>query len=177
MSGAESELNERWTLSIRGIPGSVPRAQLRTTLTYALMPRLRAGIEVNPRSGREKANPLVNWLAVTETRKRPAIMLGTSSDRIGTPTGQSFYLTAAKDLSTATGLPVAPYVGTAYSTYQHRLLFIGGLNVNFTRDISALVLFDGVHVHPTLNWSRGRHVLSLILVQGRQPGLSYSISF
>ena len=104
-------------------------------------------------------------------------MFGTSSDRIGTPTGQSFYTTVAKDVKEWTGLPIAPYTGVAYSTYQHRFLWIGGMNVNLGRDISGLVLFDGVHVHPTLNWSRGRNVVSLILVRGRQPGLSYSVSF
>jgi len=177
VSGAESGLNERWTYSFRAVPGAVPRAQLRTTLTYTLIPRLRVGVEVNPRSGKEKVNPLLNWLAVTEGRKRPAVMFGTSSDRIGTPTGQSFYATVAKDLSQATGLPVAPYVGTAYSTYQDRFLLIGGLNVNFPRNISALTIFDGVHVHPTVSWSWRRHIFSLILVRGRELGLSYSISF
>ena len=91
MSGAESGLNERWTYSFRAVPGAVPRAQLRSTLTYTLMPRLRVGVEVNPRSEKEKVNPLLNWLAVTEGRKRPAIT------RL-----------VAKDLSQATGLPVAP---------------------------------------------------------------------
>jgi len=177
VSGAESDLNERWTLSMRGIPGAVPRAQLRSTLTYALKPRLRAGIEVNPRSGKEKVNPLLNWLAVTEGANRPAVMLGTSSDRIGTPTGQSFYMTVAKDVKQWTGLPIAPYTGAAYSTYQQRFLWIGGINVNLSRDLSGLVLFDGVHLHPTMNWSKGRNVVSLILVRGRQPGLSYSVSF
>ena len=65
----------------------------------------------------------------------------------------------------------------AYSTYQDRFLLIGGLNVNFARNISALTIFDGVHVHPTVSWSWRRHIFSLILVRGREPGLSYSISF
>jgi hypothetical protein len=39
------------------------------------------------------------------------------------------------------------------------------------------VIFDGVHVHPLLNFSHDRHALSLILVKGRDPGVSYSISF
>ena len=56
------------------IPGSVPRAQLRTTLTFRLTPRLQAGIEINPRSTEEKANPLVNWLAVPERRTRPPLL-------------------------------------------------------------------------------------------------------
>jgi hypothetical protein len=177
VSGAGEGQKERWTYSFRAIPGAVPRAQLRNTLTYSPAPQLRVGLEVNPRSQKEKVNPLVNWLPITEGARRPSVMFGTSSDRIGTPTGQSFYMTVAKDLHHATGVPIAPYVGTAYSTYQDRFLFIGGLNVNFTRQISTLTMFDGVHVHPTVNWTWRRHVFSLVLVRGREPGVSYSVSF
>ena len=53
----------------------------------------------------------------------------------------------------------------------------GGLSVGFTEQWGALALFDGVHLHPMVNFSRGRHVVSLILVRGRDPGVSYSISF
>lgn len=86
-------------------------------------------------------------------------------------------MTVAKDVKQWTGLQIAPYTGAAYSTYQQRFLWIGGINVNLSRDLSGLVLFDGVHLHPTMNWSKGRNVVSLILVRGRQPGLSYSVSF
>jgi len=177
VSGAENNNQNRFTFSSRVIPGAVRRAQLRTTLTYRLTPRLQAGIEVNPRSTEEKANPLVNWLALPETKSTPAIIMGTSSDRIGTPGGQSFYATASKNLKRETRLPIAPYFGVAYGTYQNRLRYIGGLNIGFTEQLTSLVIFDGVHVHPTMNFSYKRHVLSFILVRGKEPGVSYSISF
>jgi hypothetical protein len=148
---------------------------VRTTLTYKFLPTLSAGIEYNPRAG--KVSPLANWLAVSETRRRPALILGTSSDRIGTPHGQSFYATVSKNLRRETRLPIAPYAGLAYGTYEDRLRAIGGLNIGFTEAITSLVVFDGVHVHPMLNYSRGRHGASFILVRGRNPGVSYSISF
>ena len=119
----------------------------------------------------------MNWLAVTETGNRPALIVGTSSDRIGTPSGQSFYATASKNLKRETHLPIAPYFGFAYGTYQDRLRPIGGLNVGFTEQLTALIIFDGVHVHPLMSFSHGRHTFSLILVQGRRPGVSYSIAF
>lgn len=177
MSGAKGNLKQRWAFSLRGIPGEVPRAQIRSTLTYAITSTLRAGIELNPRSEEEWANPLVNWLALSEGEKRPAIILGTSSDRIGTPTGQSFYATGSKDLRKLTGLPIAPYLGTAWTTYQDRFLLIGGMNVRFTRNLSGLAIFDGVHLHPTINWNWGPHTFSLVLVRSQEPGLSYSVSF
>jgi hypothetical protein len=40
-----------------------------------------------------------------------------------------------------------------------------------------LVIFDGVHVHEMLSFSFQRHVFSFVLIRGRHPGASYSISF
>jgi hypothetical protein len=177
VSGAEGSNKNRFAFSARFIPGGVRRAQARTTLTYRLTPRLQAGIEVNPRSTEERANPLVNWLAVPEGKNTPAVILGTSSDRIGTPGGQSFYATASKNLRRETKLPIAPYFGIAYGTHQDRLRYIGGVNIGFTEQLSSLVIFDGVHVHPLLNFSYKRHVFSFLLVRGKEPGISYSLSF
>ena len=151
------------------------RAKWRNTLTYRVLPRLMIGVEYNPLA--DDVNPLVNWLAVTETRKRPALIFGTSSDRIGTPSGTSFYVTASKSLKRETKLPIAPYVGVAYGTYEDRLRPIGGLNVTFTDQISSLVIFDGVKVSPTLSYAYRRHIFSFVLAQGNKPGVSYSISF
>jgi hypothetical protein len=175
VSGAPGKTSQPWTFGIRVIPDQIDRARWRNTLTYRFHPRVSAGIEYNPLAG--KVSPLANVLAMKETNQRPALILGTSSDRIGTPTGQSFYATFSKNLRRETRLPIAPYVGAAYGTYEHRWRAIGGVNIGFTERITALVVFDGVHVHPLLNYSRGRHVFSFLLVRGRDPGVSYSISF
>jgi hypothetical protein len=175
VSGAEGSSKQKWTFSIRAIANQIDRATLRTTLTYRFIPTFSAGIEYNPLAGR--VSPLANWLAVKETLNRPALILGTSSDRIGTPEGQSFYATFSKSLKRETRLPIAPYIGVAYGTYEDRLRPIGGLNIGFTEQLTALAIFDGVHVHPLLSYSKERHVFSFLLVRGRHPGLSYSISF
>ena len=175
MSGAEQKIKYRWSASFRAIANQVPRASVRTTLTYKFLPSLSGGIEYNPRA--DKVSPLANWLAISETKNRPALILGTSSDRISTPSGQSFYATISKNLKREIKLPIAPYFGFAYGTHEDRLRAIGGLNIGFTEQWGALVIFDGVHLHPMLNFSRCRQVLSLILVRGFDPGVSYSISF
>lgn len=175
MSGAGEATKQRWTFGVRVIANQIDRATWRNTLTYRFHPRLTAGIEYNPLAG--KVSPLANWLALPETDKRPALILGTSSDRIGAPSGQSFYATLSKSLRRETGLPVAPYAGVTYGTYEHRWRPIGGLNVNFTKKLSSTIIFDGVHVHPLLNFTAGRHAFSLLMVRGRDPGVSYSISF
>jgi hypothetical protein len=136
---------------------------------------LSAGIEYNPRA--HEVAPLVNLLLLTESARRPALMIGTSTDRIGTPSGQSFYATLSKNLREEIGFPIAPYVGAAYGTYDDRLRPIGGLNISLGKGFSLLATYNGVQVHPLLNYSRGRHTFSLVMVKGRDPGMSYSVSF
>ncbi|CAN5404056.1 hypothetical protein BH20ACI2_BH20ACI2_09150 [soil metagenome] len=165
----------KWTYGVRFIPNTIDRAKWRNTLVYQVNSRLSLGIEYNPLAG--KVSPLANVVALTETENRPAIILGTSSDRIGTPSGQSFYVTASKSLERETSLPIAPYIGVAYGTYEDRARIIGGLNIYLLRGFSSTVLFDGVKVHPLLNYSYGRHQLGFVLVEGKKPGVSYNISF
>jgi hypothetical protein len=144
-------------------------------MTYRFHPRFTAGVEYNPLAG--KVSQIANFVALTETHQRPAIILGTSSDRIGTPSGQSFYATVSKNLKHLTRLNMSPYVGVAYGTYDHRTRVIGGLNMSFGDRWSSTILFDGVRVHPLVNYTYGRHQFGLILERGRHPGASYSISF
>ncbi|MBA2525840.1 MAG: hypothetical protein H0V18_08670 [Pyrinomonadaceae bacterium] len=174
MSGAAND-TYKWTYGLRVISNQIDRAKWRNTLTYRLHRRLTAGFEYNPLA--KKASPIANAVAITETHLRPALILGTSSDRIGTPTGQSFYATLSKSLKHHTGLPVAPYVGVAYGTYEKRARVIGGLNISIGENWGSTILFDGVRVHPLLNYSFGRHQVGVIFERGRHPGASYSISF
>ena len=175
MSGAGNIDPHKWTFGVRALSNQVPRASLRTTLTYRLLPRLSVGVEYNPRA--DDVGLLANFVAITETERRPALIVGTSSDRIGTPSGRSLYATVSKNLSSELRLPIAPYAGVAYSTYEDRFLPIGGLNINFGENFSSQIIFDGVKVHPTLNYATGRHVFTFLLAQGKNPGVSYSISF
>lgn len=174
MSGAAQD-KDKWTYGVRVVSNQIDRATWRNTLTYRFHPRFTAGVEYNPLAG--KVSPLANLVALTETHKRPALILGTSSDRIGTPFGQSFYATLSKNLKHATGLPVAPYVGVTYGTFEDRFRIIGGLNISLDERWSSTILFDGVRVHPLINYTRGRHQFGVMFERGRNPGASYSISF
>ena len=175
MSGTGQADNKKWTFGTRFIPDQINRAKWRNTLTYQVNSRLSVGVEYNPLAG--KVSPLANLVALTETEKRLAIIIGTSSDRIGTPSGQSFYVTASKNLEREIDLPVAPYIGVAYGTYENRFRLIGGINIFFPRGFSSTVLYDGVKVHPLLNYTYERHQFGFMLAQGKSPGFSYSISF
>ncbi len=143
---------------------------------YRFHPRFHVGIEYNPKVG--EVHPLVTFIAVTETLNRPAVILGISSDRIGTPSGTSLYATASKDLERWTGLPIAPYAGIVYGSHEKKVRAIGGLNIRLHRNFTALMQFDGVKLHPSLTYSfNDTHALTFLLIQGKKPGFTYTFSF
>ena len=143
---------------------------------YRWHPRFHIGLEYNPRVG--EVHPLVTMIPVTETLNRPAIIIGISSDRIGTPRGTSIYITASKDLKHWTGLPIAPYGGVVWGSYENKLRAIGGLSFRFRRDLTGLVQFDGVKVHPSMTYSvNDAHALTFLMIRGKHPGITYTFSF
>lgn len=161
---------------MRFIPDEIDRAKVRTTLLYLFSDRIRAGIEWNPLA--DDASLLVNLHLVREGKNRPAVILGLSSDRIGTPSGKSVFLTASYDLKPVTGLSLAPYVGLAHGTFEDKTRAIAGLNVRLSSSLSALAIFDGVHLHEVLSFERGRHGLSAVFIRnGRRVGVSYNVVF
>ena len=152
------------------------RAAVRTTLIYRWRPRVHFGLEYNPKVG--EVHPLLTLIPVTETENRPAIIFGISSDRIGTPSGTSVYLTASKDLEHWTGLPIAPYGGIVYSSHDKKFRPIGGLNIRLHRRLTQLTQFDGVKVHPGLTYTfNDTHALTFLMIRGKSPGMTYTFSF
>lgn len=119
----------------------------------------------------------MNWLIVEEGERRPAVLASTSTDRIGTPDGQSVSATVSKSLVREIHLPIAPYLGLSYGSYDDELRLIGGLSVGFSEAWNLLLTHDGVNAHGIVSYARGRHVLSLLLVDFEDIGLSYSIAF
>jgi hypothetical protein len=143
---------------------------------YRPHPQVSLGIEYNPFA--KEVRPLLTLIPVKETANRPAIIFGISSDRIGTPSGTSFYLTASKDLQRWTGLPIAPYGGIVYGTYEKKWRPIGGLNIRIRNNLTSLIQFDGVRVHPMLTYNFNEtHGLTFLMIKGRSPGVTYTYSF
>lgn len=174
--GAAGTAQGRFIYSLRWLPEEIERARLRTTLVYLFSNRLRAGIEWNPLA--HDASLLVNLHLVREGKRRPAVIIGLSSDRIGTPFGKSVYATGSYDLKSVTGLPIAPYVGVTYGTFEDKTRPIGGVNIRLSKSLSVLATFDGVHAHEVVTWDHGRHSLSAVFVRsGRSGGISYNVVF
>lgn len=149
---------------------------MRATLIYRLHPQIHIGVEYNPLVG--EVHPLLTLIPIKETLNRPAIIFGISSDRIGTPSGTSVYLTASKDLEHWTGLPVAPYGGIVYSSYDKVFRPIGGMIIRFHPKVTSLIQFDGVKVHPSITYSfNDTHAFTFLMIRGKDPGMTYTFSF
>lgn len=153
---------DHFSYTVRVIPGILERARWRNNLAYRIRDGLSVGIEYNPLAG--DIHPTANWRLVDETATRPSVMIGTSSDRIGTPRGTATYLTVAKSLKRETGLPIAPYLGVSYSSYDDRFYIIGGGSIQLSPKTSLLFIHDGVATHGALNYSTGRHTFSALAV-------------
>ena len=160
MRGTGGELT-KWNLAARWLPGfPVERAELRLTATYAVLPNAFVGVEYNPLA--DDIGLLANWRVVDETLTRPSVMVGTSSDRIGTTHGRAYYATVAKDLQHYTGLPVAPYVGAAYGDFDDEWEFVTGASVRWAKGWTSTHVWDGHNLH---------HMLDRFFEDGRRIGV------
>jgi hypothetical protein len=148
----------------------IDRATHRTVLTYRIARDLKAGVEWNAKAG--ELGVVANWRAVGETATRPAVVFGTSSDRIGTPSGQAWFVTVSKGFHR-----VAPYAGASYSGYEQRVIFPFGVNVVLTQNISAMLMNDGVHTHLSATYAHRNAAVTLLLVERKNVGVTVGLTF
>lgn len=154
------------------VPGiKVDRAQWRNTLTYRINSDLRVGVEYNPLG--DDVGVLANWRVLRETESRPAVVLGTSSDRIGTPRGRAYYVTVSKEVADDFSL----YVGAMYGEFEDKVRIPAGASYRFDDRWSALVAYDGVNAHPMVTYNWDRYNLTLLMVGSKYPGLSFGVGF
>ncbi|MFP5246905.1 MAG: hypothetical protein ACLGH0_09440 [Thermoanaerobaculia bacterium] len=148
----------------------IDRATHRTIAMHRITRDLKAGIEWNVKA--EEVGIVANWRALAETHTRPALIFGTSSDRIGTPSGQSVYATVSKSL-----YPFAPYAGVSWSGYEERFLYPFGVNVALPKGFSAMLINDGVHTHLSATYARPRLSITVLAVERRHFGVTVGTTF
>lgn len=149
------------------------RPQWRFTANYRLHRRLQVGVEVNPRAG--EAGPLATLFLVTETEKRPALFLGTSSDRIGSPAGeQSYFATVSKYIP---WLRTSFYGSLNYSEWDGGFNLPLGAGVELGRGFSFRPMHDGQRGHVMLNYFTHQYGASLMYVWLETLGVSISAGF
>jgi hypothetical protein len=135
----------------------------------------KAGVEINPLA--DEIGFVANWRALSETLSRPAVVFGTSSDRIGTPSGQSYFVTISKSLHHDIGVPIAPYVGASYSGFERRVIYPFGVNVAIRPGLSAMVINDGVHTHLSATYGWNRYSLTVLAVERKHVGVTLGAAF
>jgi hypothetical protein len=149
----------------------IDRATHRTVVMYRVTPDVKAGVEWNAKAG--EAGFVANWRALGETERRPALIFGTSSDRIGTPSGQAYYATISKSISSF----LAPYAGLSWSGYEERFVVPFGLNVALPKGWSAMLIHDGVHTHLSATYARRNLSVTLLAVERQHVGVTVGTTF
>jgi hypothetical protein len=149
------------------------RPRWRFTANYRLDHRLQVGIEYNPKV--EEVGPLFTLFVLTESEKRPALFLGTSSDRIGSPAGtQSYFATTSKYFPF---LRASIYASLNYSEWDEALNFPIGAGIELGKGFSIRPMYDGERSHLLLNYFAGQAGLSLMYVWLEKFGVSVSAGF
>jgi len=159
--------------SARYIDTEEERPRWRTTASVRVLPVLQVGIEYNPVVA--EVAPLATWFLLTEDERRPAVFLGTSSDRIGSPEGtQAYYLTAAKHVPT---LRASPYVSLNYSEWDEGINIPFGVHVDLGRGFGMQPMFDGDRGHMLASWSAERFSVTAIWAWFERAGVAMSFGF
>jgi hypothetical protein len=148
----------------------IDRATHRTVVMHRFTPNFKAGVEWNALEG--EVGVVANWRALGETETRPALIFGTSSDRIGTPSGQSYYATVSKSFDR-----FAPYAGISWSEYERRFLYPFGVNVPLGKGWSAMLINDGVHTHLSATYASRKLALTLLAVERKHLGITVGTTF
>lgn len=135
-------------MSVRWIPNSpVERAELREILSWQATKRLSLAVEHNAMENEWLANFNAALSIPGEHVPYLGLIVGTSSDRIGTPEGRSWFMTAPISPPQTFPIPITGYVGAAYGTYENDLRAIGGATWWFNDVTSANVQHDGKNIH------------------------------
>ena len=120
-------------------------------------------------------NPLVSLFLLTETDRRPALFLGTSSDRIGSPEGtQSYYATVSKRFGSSRW---SAYASLNYSEWDSGFNVPFGVEAALTEHVSIRPMYDGDRGHLMVNFFRDRWSVSLLAVDFEYPGVSVAVGF
>ena len=176
---------------MRWLPNStVDRAETRIVGAWRATKRLSLALEWNP--GEDELLPNFNFAPSLPGEHVPGVglVVGTSSDRIGTPEGRAWFASASLNPhGWGWELPVNGYLGAAYGTFADDLRAIGGLRWRVTDELSLSVQHDGEQVHSILSmplsifaegdaWSRWHLDLLLVEVAGvRTAGITLGTRF
>jgi hypothetical protein len=142
-------------------------------LSRRLLSRFQLGLEYNPAAG--EVGPIATAFVLTEQGHRPALFVGTSSDRIGSPEGtQSYYATASRSLG---GLPVSVYGTVNWSEWDDGINFPFGAYVEIAPGVTVQPMYDGQRTHALATYARERFSVTVIYAWLERAGIAASVGF
>lgn len=166
-------MHTNWTFSARYVDTELDRARWRTTLNYRVIPSLQLGAEFNPAAN--EVNALATWFLLTERGRRPALFLGTSSDRIGSPEGkQAYYATVAKNFDP---VRTSAYASLNYSEWDNGWNVPFGANVEVLPGVTIQPMYDGQRTHLLGTYSSSWWNVTLIYAWLESAGIAFSAGF
>jgi len=191
---ADGSLANRWTLSMRYINERRHTAsRQRISIDYALSPRLSVGLErsgSDDSTGPKKTNgifntlrfsdgdtpilPRASWFITTEGKHHPSLVLGLTSDRLSTPHGQAFFLTAAHTIK---GVPITPFVSVKTNSFDGKTVFPFGANLQVAPRFTLQAINDGDYTHLLLTHLGQRQTMSIMLAKSKYLGFAWSVGF
>lgn len=149
------------------------RPRWRVTGSFRVLPTVQVGFEYNPVVG--ELGPIATAFLLTETDRRPALYLGTSSDRIGSPEGtQGYYLTTAKYIPL---LHASPYVSLHYSEWEEGLNVPFGANIELGAGFALQPMHDGRRTHLLGSYTRERMSVTLLWAWLERVGAAIAVGF
>ncbi len=142
------------------------------------MPKKRKREQILRRvSDRHFRRYLPEWadFLFTETQTRPAFFLGTSSDRIGSPSGeQSYFATVSKYIPR---LRSSFYGSLNYSEWDGKFNVTFGVGFELGKGFSLRPMYDGDQRHVMLNYFTAQYGVSLLYVWLETMDISLSLGF
>lgn len=161
------------TASIRYVDTEIERPRWRSTASWRVLPSFQIGLEYNPVVG--ELGPIATLFLLAEDDRRPAVFVGTSSDRIGSPEGtRGYYLTVAKSFEP---LRVSPYGTLHWSEWDDRFNFPFGAHVHLGGGFSVQPMYDGERTHLLGSWTGERVSATLMWVWLERFGAAVSVGF
>lgn len=165
------------------------------TLDYAVSPRLTVGIE---RSGSDSSTapvpnfsdapfdwlrfsdgdaliiPRFSWFISPEKAHHPSLLLGMASDRLSTPQGQAFFLTAGKSIPNT---PASVFISIKTNTTEGKTVYPFGANFQLGNSFVLQAINDSDYTHILLTKLTPMASYSILWARTKHLGFQIGVAF
>ena len=156
------------------VPGSDEENTVFNT-RFGIAPRFDVGLGYGVK--REKAIWNARFQVIMENERRPGIIIGAGSVRIG-KSDQSLYLHITKswEISETFALRMTSGVANLVPEYD-KTYGLGGLTFSIAEKYSPFITFDGVEFHEGFAWiPLDWLTISALLIESKDPAFSFGIN-